>query len=160
VIAIWDHATARERLFLACAAVAFVAVLVYQFALAPLAGHLARSEARAAQARELARWMESAPARRRGLTAAAAPVDPQTLLGRLEAGLQAAGLRDQMTAITPTAPGAVRVQFTAVHFNAWSQWLIETTHTLGVVITEVELRADVTPGQVQGVVALATPAPQ
>lgn len=131
----WQALSARDRRIVKVGAVLVAVLLFWAWLWDPLAVSRAQLREQAAQNETVLAWMRPAAeqlAARGGVVASAVPVDDgRSLLARVDASARAAGLGTQLTAVEPQGETRVRVQFSAVDFDALMAWL-ESQSTAGI----------------------------
>lgn len=153
----WRSLAPRERALLGVGALALLATLLWLLAVEPLSGRLQRAEAQAAAERalgaELRAQAAEAEALRAVLPSAAAP--DLALEPALRAALEAAGLGETVTRFDAPDDTSVRLELSALPFDAFALWLEGVLRELDLTVERLTLRPDGVPGEVAGELTLA-----
>lgn len=155
----WQALSARDRRILAVGAVLAAALLGWAWIWDPLTVSRATLRAQAEANEATLAWMRPLVDR----VAAAGgvsvrPADGRSLLARVDAGARAAGLGAQLAQVEPLGTSRVRLQFTAVEFDALVAWL-ESLPAEGIRIEELAASRAAGSGRVDARVALAGQGP-
>lgn len=135
----WLARAPRERQVIGVAAVLAFLLLGWAWVWDPLQAALTQSRQRV-QAAEAALLRMQGTAERMQRLQASAPARAEaptgSLLVRVDAGLNAAGLATSLLRVDPLESGGVRVQFQAVDFDALLRWLEDLAARDGVRLSE------------------------
>lgn len=155
MMAFWLRLSERDRRMLAMGGLLVAAMLLWAWVWDPLSASRASLREQASANETSLAWMRPAVEQVLSRGGIAAPVsDGRSLLARIDASARAAGLGAHLTLIEPQGEQRVRLQFSAVDFDALVGWL-EAQSREGVRIEEWNASRAAGSGRVDARLALA-----
>lgn len=154
-MAFWQGLSERDRRMLGVGGMLVAAMLLWAWVWDPLSASRANLREQALANEASLAWMRPAVEQVLSRGGIAVPVsDGRSLLARVDASARAAGLGAHLTLIEPQGGHRVRLQFSAVDFDALAHWL-EAQSRDGVRIEEWSASRAAGSGRVDARLALA-----